>query len=80
MGKEIGQLYKHSQSQLSTLSLKAPVSSSSESQTASTIKLKTTFVLSARDKHQKNSLFYSQNTIQNSVTITENYDIQYCKL
>ena len=54
MGKDIGQIYKHSQSQLSTSSLKAPVSSSSEPQTSSAIELTTTSVASETDKHQKN--------------------------
>ena len=78
MGKYIELIYKHSQSQLSTLSLKAPVSSSSESQTSSAVKLTTTFVPYSRDKHQNNSIFYSQNTIQNDATITKNDDIQSC--
>ena len=56
MGKDIGLIYKHSQYQLSTLSLKAPVSSSSEPQTYSAIELTTTSVPSAIDKLQNNSV------------------------
>ena len=79
VGKEIGQIYKHSQSQLSTSSIKAPVSSYSEPQTSSAIQLTTTSVPSATDKHQNNSILYSQNTIHNDGTITNNDDIQYCE-
>ena len=50
MGKYIGRIYKHSQSQLSTLSLKTPVSSSSEPKTSSAIKLTTTSVPYVTDK------------------------------
>ena len=53
MGKEIGQIYKHSQSQTSTLSIKSPVNSYSESQTSSAIEFKTTAVPSITDKHEK---------------------------
>ena len=42
MGKDIGLIYTHSQYQLSTLSLKTPVSSSSKPQTSSAIELTTT--------------------------------------
>ena len=52
MGKDIGRIYKHSQSQLSTSSIKAPVSSSSEPQNFSAVKLKTNYVPSITDKHQ----------------------------
>ena len=79
MGKDIAQIYKHSQSQLSTLSLKAPVGSSSEYQTSSDIKLITTSVPSARDKHQNNSVLYSKKNIQNDATTTNNEDIQSCE-
>ena len=54
MGKDIGQINKHSQSQLSTSSIKAPVSSSSEPQIFSAIELTTSSVPSIIDKHQKN--------------------------
>ena len=60
MGKDIVRIYKHSQPQLSTSSLKAPVSSSSELQTFYAIKLKTTSVPSITDKHQNNSVFFSK--------------------
>ena len=78
MGKDIGRIYKHSQYQLSNLSLKAPVSSSAESQTYSAIELTTTHVPSATDKHQKNYVLGSQNTIQNDATITNNEYIHSC--
>ena len=68
MGKDIGHNYKHSQYQLSTSSLTAPVSSSSDPQTYSTIELTTASVPSAIDKHQNNYVLYSQNTIQNDTT------------
>ena len=50
MVKYIGRIYKHSQYQLSTLSLKAPVSSSSYPQTSSAIELTTTSIPSVIDK------------------------------
>ena len=53
MGKDIGRIYKNSQSQLSTSSLKTHVSSSSEPQTSSAIELTTTPVPSVTDKNQK---------------------------
>ena len=37
MGKDIGNIYKRSQSQISSMSIKTPVSSSSEPQTSSVI-------------------------------------------
>ena len=79
MVKDIGRIYKYSQSQLSNSSLKAPVSSSSEPQTYSAIKLTTTPVPSARNKHQNNYVLYSQNTIQNDATITNNDNIHSCE-
>ena len=51
MGKGIGNIYKHSQYQLTTLSLKELVSSSSEPQTSSGIELTTMSIPSATDKH-----------------------------
>ena len=75
MGKDIGRIYKHSQSQLSTLSPKASVSSSSDSQKYSAIELTTTSVPSVIEKNQNNSVLYSQNTIQNDATITNHDDI-----
>ena len=50
MGKDIGQIYKHGQSQLSVPSFKALVCSSLASQTSSSIKLITTYIPSVRDK------------------------------
>ena len=79
MGKDIGQIYKHSQYQLLTASLKATVTSSSEYRTSSTIKLTTTSVPSITDKHQNDSVLCSQNTAQNDATITNNDDIQSCE-
>ena len=54
MEKDIGRIYKHGQSQLTTFSLKTPVSSSSESQTSSAIKLTTMSVCSVTEKNQNN--------------------------
>ena len=75
MSKDIGKIYKHSQSQLSTLSLNKPVSSSSEPQISSAIKLTTTPFPSVTDKNQNNYILYSQYIIQNYATITINDDI-----
>ena len=50
MGKDIGQICKYSQSQLSTSSLKAPVTSSSEPEKSSAIKLTTTTFPSVTEK------------------------------
>ena len=79
MGKDIGRIHKHSQSQLSASSIKAPVISSSESQTSSGIKLTTIYVPSITDKHQNNPVLCFQHTIQNDTTITNNDDIQSCE-
>ena len=79
MAKEIVRIYRHSQYQLSTLSLNIPAISSSESQTSSAIELTAKYVPSVTDKHQKNSVLYSQNTIQNYATITNNDKIQSCE-
>ena len=54
MGKDIVKIYKHSESQLSTLSLKTPVGSFSEPQTSSAIELTTTYVPFVTEKNQKN--------------------------
>ena len=79
MEKDIGKFYKYSQSQHSILSLKTPLSSSSDPQTSSAIELTTTSVPSTTDKHQNNYVFYSQNTIQNDATIRNNDNIQSCE-
>ena len=79
MEKDIGRIYKHSQYQISTFLSNAPVSSSSEPQISSAIELTTTCVPSATDKHQNNSILYSQNTTQNDTTITKNDDRQSCE-
>ena len=39
--------------------------------------MKKTSVPSVREKNQNNSVFYSQNTIQNDASITNNDNIQY---
>ena len=49
--------FKNSQSQLSISSLKAPVSSSSESQTSSAFELTTTSITCATYKHQNKYVF-----------------------
>ena len=54
MGKDIGKIYKHSQYELSTLSLKTPVSSPSEHQTSPAIELTTKSIPSVTDTHQNN--------------------------
>ena len=79
MGKDIERIYKHSQSQLSTSSIKAPVISSSEPQNVFAIRITTTSVPYMTDKHQNNYVLCSQNTTQNDVTITKNDDIQSCE-
>ena len=79
MGKDIERIYKHSQPQLSTSSIKEPVSSSSETQTSSAIILTTTSVPSITDKNQNNYVLCSQNIIQNDATITNNDDIKSCE-
>ena len=79
MGKDIGLIYKHSQSQLSTSSIKVPISSSSEPQTFSAVKLTTTSFPSITEKHQNNSILCSQNTTQNDAIITNNDDILSCE-
>ena len=50
MGKDIDQIYKHGQSQLSTTSIKEPVMSSSVSQTSLSIELTINSVSSIIDK------------------------------
>ena len=79
MVKYIGHIYKYSQSQLSNLSLKALVSSSSDPQTSSAIKLTTTSIPYVIDKNQNNYVLYHQDTIQNDATITNNDKIQSCE-
>ena len=79
VGKDIGRIYKHSQSQLSTSSFKAPLHSYSDSQTSSSIELTTTSVPSFRDKNQNDSVLCSHHSIHNDVSITNNYGIQSCE-
>ena len=59
-GKEIGQMYKHGQSQLPIPSFKAPNLSSFVSQTPYYIELTTTSVSPIRDKNQNNSVLCSK--------------------
>ena len=79
MGKCIGRIYKQSQYQLSTPTIKATVISSLASQTSSYIELKITSVPSVRDKNRTNSVLRSKNSIQNNLSITNNDDIQSCE-
>ena len=79
MGKDIGKFYKYSQSQISTPSIRSPVISSSDPRTSSDIELTKNSVPSVTDKNQNNFVLYSQNTIQNDATITNNEDIQSCE-
>ena len=79
MGKDIGRIYKKSQYQLSNLSFKAPVSSSSESQKYSAIELRKMYVPSAIYKNKIKPVLYSQNNIQNDATNTNNDNIQSCE-
>ena len=78
MGKDIGQIYKHSQSQLSTLSIKESISSSSASQTSSSIELTTTSVTSVDEKKQNNYALCYQHSIHKYVSITNNNNIKSC--
>ena len=79
MGIDNGKFYKHSQSQLPTLSFKVPVSSSLDPQNSSATELTKTSVPSVADKNQNNYVLYSQNTNQNDATITNNDNIQSCE-
>ena len=58
------------------MSLKAPVILSSDPQISSAIELTTTSVPPVRDKNLNNYVLYSQNTIHNDSSITNNYNIQ----
>ena len=79
MSKDIGRMYKYSQSQLSTSTLQAPISSSSYYQIPSAIASTITSVPSFTDKNKNNSVLCSQNTIQNNANITNNDNIQSCE-
>ena len=61
------------------MSLRAPVSSSLDPQKLSAIELTTTSVLSVREKNQNNYVLYSQNTIHNDASITNNDNVQSCE-
>ena len=79
MGKDIGKFYEHSQSQISTLPIKASFISSLASQTLSSIELTITSVPSVRDKNQTNSVLRSKNFIQNGLSIINKNEIQSCE-
>ena len=79
MGKYIGRIYKHGQSQLSNLSLKVPVCPYLASQASFSIELTRTYVPSVRDKNQNNSVLGSKNSIHNDASITNNDNIQSCE-
>ena len=72
-------MHKYSQSQLSTLSIKAPVRSSPYHQISSATELTTTSAPYVRGKNQNNYIFYSQNTIQIDASIKNNDNIQSCE-
>ena len=80
MGIDNGKFYKHSQSQLPTLSFKVPVSSSLDPQNSSATELTKKSVPSVAEKNQNNYVLYSQNTNQNDATITNNDNIQSCEI
>ena len=71
MGKDIGWIHKHGQSQLSTPSIKAPVLYYSASQTSSSIESIITYVPSVIDQKQTNSLLCSKNSIHNDLRISK---------
>ena len=79
MGKDIGIIYKYSQYQLSTLSIKAPVLSYSASQKSSYIELTITSIPCVIDKKQTNYVLCSKSFIHNDLSITNNDDIQSCE-
>ena len=79
MEEFIRRIYKHIQSQLSTLSSNTAVGLSSEPQISSAIELTRTYVPYVTDKNKNNYVLYSKNTIQNDATITNNYNIQSCE-
>ena len=79
MGKDKGIIYKHSQYQLSTLPIKAPVILSLASQTSSSVESTITSVPSIRDKKQTNYALCSKNSIQNDLSIKNNDDIHSCE-
>ena len=79
IGKDIGGIYKHGQSELSTLSIKKPVFQNPASQKSSSIELTITCVSSIIDKEETDSVLCSQNTTQNDLNITNNDKIQSCE-
>ena len=72
MGKAIGKIYKYSQCQPSTMSIRKPIISSLAAQTSSSTTITRTLVSSIIDKKESNSVLCSQNTIQNDLNITNN--------
>ena len=79
MVKDIKQIYKNSQYQLSTLSIKTPVPLHLSYQTSSSIEFTKTSVTSVSNKKQTNSVLCSKNSIHDDLSITNNYDIQSCE-
>ena len=75
MGKDIGRICKHSQHQISTPSIKAPVLSYVDSKTSSSIELTIISVPSVIENKQKNSVFGAKNCIQTDLSITNNGNI-----
>ena len=80
MDREIGRIYKHGKSQLSNLSIKEPIFSSSASQKSYSIKLTITSVSYVIYKEQTDSVLCSQNIIQNDLNITNNDSIHSCEI
>ena len=79
MGKDIGRFYRHSQSQLSTPSIKKTTLSSLAYQTSSSVKSTITYLSYIIDKEKTDSVLCSQNSIHNYLNITNNYDIKSCE-
>ena len=79
MDKDMGRIYKHSQSQISNPLFMSPVLSYLASQTSSSIELTTTSVPSVTDKKQTNPVLCSEDSIKNYLSITHNDNIQYCE-
>ena len=61
MGRDIGRIYKHGQSQISNPEIKESVPLSLASYSSSSIELTITSVPSVRDKNQTNSVLCSKN-------------------
>ena len=76
MGKDIRQIYKHGQSQLSTPSIRENFISYWASQPSLSIELTITYVSYVIDRTQTNYVLCSKHSIQNDFNITNNYNIQ----